>query len=93
MKSIDHDKHFDEWEEEIVRNMCWGAGILDGNRPYFMELWKVFGVSTMTVTVAADGIEPAEIVRLLQSSGLVGCRDPEKAKINIKRVTEKDGIW
>ncbi len=84
-------KHFDEWEEQIVRNLCWGAGILEGNRPYFMELWKIFGVSTMTVSVVSDGIEPAEIVRLLQSSGLVECTDPEKAKINIKKFTEDGG--
>ena len=35
---VDHQcKHFDEWNDEITRNLCWDAGILEGNRPYFAE--------------------------------------------------------
>ena len=84
-------KHYNEWEEEIIRNMCWGTGLLEGNLPYFMECWKVFGMTTLTVTVFAEGQDPAEIVGMMQRSGLVQCSNPEKAKIHIKKVTEKNG--
>ena len=84
-------KHFDEWEDQIVRNLCWSAGLLEENRPYFAEFWKVFGVTTLTITVSAKGAEPAEILRMILKAGLIVFKDHEKARIQSKRIKDDDG--
>ena len=89
--SEDQYKHFEKWEDEIIRNHCWGAGLLEGNRPYFAECWSIFGVSTITVLVSAEDAEGTDIVRMIQEAGLVECVNPEKAKITIKKATEENG--
>ena len=84
-------QHFDEWEGEIIRNLCWSAGLLEGNRPYFAEFWKIFGVTSMTVSVFSGDTQPEEIVRMIQNADLVECTDPEQAKINLKKFTDGQG--
>ena len=81
---VDHQyHHFDQWEEQIIRNQCWGAGLLEGNRPYFMECWKVFLATSITVFISSEGIDRTEAVRMLERTGLVRCVDPGKAKPEI----------
>ena len=82
---------FDEWEDEIVRNVSWGAGLLEGNRPYFAELWKVFGVATLTVTVSAENAGETEILLMIVKAGLVGCPDPRKTEIHFKETEDGEG--
>ena len=84
-------QHFDEWEEEIIRNLCWGAGLLEENRPYFAEFWKVFGVTSLTVTVSSKDTEPAKIVQMIQKAGLIECINPDKAEIHFKKFTDDHG--
>lgn len=84
-------KHFDKWEDQIVRNLCWSAGLLEENRPYFAEFWKVFGVTTLTLTVSAKGAKPDEIVRMLWKAGLIASNDPEKVSIEYKSITDDHG--
>ena len=84
-------EHFDEWEDEIVRNLCWSACLLEGNRPYFTECWKIFGVTSITVNVSVADTTPHDIVRMIQEAGLVDCVNPEKAKIHFKKHTDKTG--
>ena len=60
-------QHFDEWEGEIIRNLCWSAGLLEGNRPYFAEFWKIFGVTSMTVSVFSGDTQPEEIINAAQT--------------------------
>ena len=84
-------QHFDEWEEEIIRNLCWGAGLLEENRPYFAEFWKVFGVTSLTVTVSSKDTEPAKIVQMIQKADLIECINPDKAEIHFKKFTDDHG--
>lgn len=55
---IDHQyKHFDEWEDQESRNLCWDAGIFQDNCPYFAECWKIFTTTVMTVFISIKGID------------------------------------
>ncbi len=88
-------KHFDEWENEIVRNMCWDAGILEDNRPYFMECWKVFSTTSITVLISAKGIEhwQNEMLFLLKfiEAGLITEFDKDNLNIKVKKYAEENG--
>ena len=87
----DQYKHFDRWEEQILLNEYWGAGLLEGNRPYFLEVWKVFGVRTLTVIVSAEGTTQEEIVRMIIRAGLLSSRTPEKVEFNFKPTVDDHG--
>ncbi len=88
-------KHFDEWDDEITRNMCWGAGILEDNRPYFMECWKVFLTTSVTVRISAKGIEhwqdELQFLLLLVRAGLITGLDREHLSMHVLKQTEEDG--
>ena len=89
---VDHQyKHFDEWEDEIARNQCWSAGLLEGNRPYFMECWKVFLTTFITIFVSSDGIGRTETLRLLERAGLIECANPQRAKPKILEFRDSNG--
>ena len=84
-------QHYDEWEDDIVQNMCWSAGVLEENRPYFAEIWKAFGVTTVTVTVSLQETDSGSVVQMVLRSRLIECINPQKAKVSIKSTEEKDG--
>ena len=89
-------RYFDKWEDdEITRNVCWSAGILNGNRPYFAECWKVFLTTAMTVFFSAEGYERVEseyfFLMLLMQAGLAlpCCGDLDHLKA--ERFTDGNG--
>ena len=88
-------KHFDEWEDQITRNVCWSAGILNGNRPYFAECWKVFLTTSMTVFFPAAGYEHVKhelffLMELMQA-GLVLPRCKDMNHLKAVRFTDGNG--
>ena len=93
---VDHQyKHFDEWDDEITRNMCWSAGILNGNRPYFAECWKVFMTTSMTVFISAEGYENEKnelffLMELMQA-GLAMPRCEDLNHLKALRYTDGNG--
>jgi len=93
---VDHQyNQFDKWEDEIVRNMCWSAGILNGNRPYFAECWKVFLTTAMTVFFSAAGYdhgksEPFFLMELIRA-GLVIPRSADLNHLRALRYTDGSG--
>ena len=93
---VDHQyKHFDDWEDQITRNICWSAGILNGNRPYFAECWKVFLTTSMTVFFSAEGYENVKnelffLMELLKA-GLVLPRGKDMNHLKALRFTDGNG--
>ena len=84
---VDHQyKCFEEWDDQITRNMCWSAGLLNGNRPYFAECWKVFLTTSMTVFFSVQGYEQVKdelffLMELMQAGlALPRCRDLDHLK-------------
>ena len=78
---IDHQfKKFDVWEDEIVRNIGWGAGLYFEDRPYFAECWKIFTTTAMTVFISSEGIEDSKnVLQLFMLDMIVrGMISPEK---------------
>lgn len=92
---VDHQyKHFDKWDDQITRNMFWDAGIMEGDRPYFAECWKVFLTTSMTVFFSAEGYEDVKndltfMLELLRA-GLVVPENDDFDHIRVMRF--KDGI-
>ena len=55
---IDHQyKHFREWEDEIMRNISWSAGVGHNNRPWFAERFDALLGSMITVFISTKGLE------------------------------------
>ena len=54
-------------------NVGWNCGVLDGNRPYFLECWAADGMTILTFFISTDGIEdmyPNAIEEILIRNGL-----------------------
>jgi len=39
-------------------NLGWDAGLLEGNRPYFLECWATCGITMLTYQIPAEGCFP-----------------------------------
>ena len=93
---VDHQyKHFDEWDDEITRNLCWDAGILEGNRPYFAECWKIFQTVSVTVFFSSRGFEKVKndlfyFLELVQA-GLIAPVRKDLDHIKVLRYTDGEG--
>ncbi len=96
LSMIDHQyKQFGEWEDEDSRNLCWDAGIYEGNRPYFAECWKIFSITVMTVFIYAEGLDPEPdteyiLVEFIRN-GLITGLSGDFLKIDVKPFTDGAG--
>ena len=78
---IDHVwKTFPRREEETGDvNIGWDAGVFDGNRPYFCELWSS-GYMFLTYFISTIGIENCsdeQLEQMLKDAGLVWYKERE----------------
>ena len=72
-----------EWYNDPEYNLGWDTGLLDGNRPYFMECWATNGITMLTYFVSTKGIENAsteELVKILTDAGLFRFLSPDPDK-------------
>jgi len=77
-----------EWYDDPVYNIGWDAGLLPGNRPYFLECWATCGITMLTVSVSAEGIgdaEDAALVRMLEEAGLFRVLDPSNPRAAVMK--------
>lgn len=88
-------RHFDEWEEQVVRNLFWSAGILNGNRPYFAECWKVFLTTSVTVFFSAEEYGKVNndlfFLMELMLAGLALPRSRDMNHMKALRITDGNG--
>ncbi len=69
-----------EWYDDPEYNLGWDTGLLEADRPYFMEAWASGGITMLTYFVSAKGIEDAseaDLIRMLTEAGLFRLLDPE----------------
>ena len=69
-----------EWYDDKEVNIGWDTGLLEPDRPYFMECWATCGITMLTYFVSTKGIEDAsteDLVRMLTEAGLFRVVDPK----------------
>ena len=77
-----------------VINMGWDAGLLDGNRPYFLVCRSQGGITMLTFFVSSRGIEDAskdDLLNMLTGAGLFSFKDPADRKASVMKYEDKSG--
>ncbi len=80
-----------DWRDDPWYNLGWDAGLLEGNRPYFLELWAGSGLTTLTYLISADGIGDygkTELLAMLEKANLVKVLDPSNPRTTAFRFGE-----
>ena len=95
---IDHQyKHFEEWEDEIMRNISWSAGVGHNNRPWFAERYDIFLNYLITVFIPPKGMEDwdeeftAQFLLLFWQWGLITGYNPHNNHTVVTRYTDHSG--
>ena len=83
-----------EWYDDPQYNIGWDTGLLDGNRPYFLEGWATCGITMLTYFVSTIGIEDAtteELVKKLTDARLFRLYDPEHPRTSVMKFEDDNG--
>ena len=83
-----------EWYDDPEYNLGWDTGLLDRNRPYFMECWATNGITMLTCFISTKGIENAteeELVKKLTDEGLFRFLNPEGQSASIMKFEDDHG--
>ena len=83
-----------EWYDDPVYNIGWDAGIIDGNRPYFLECWATSGITMLTYFVSTVGMENAatkDLIKMLTDADLVQFKDPEHPRVSVMKFEDSRG--
>ena len=77
-----------EWYDDPEYNLGWDTGLVEGNRPYFMECWVSNGITMITFFISTKGIENAsteDLVKLLTAAGLFRLYDPDNPRTSVMK--------
>ena len=83
-----------EWYDDKEVNIGWDAGLVKGNRPYFLECWASCGITMLTYFVSTEGMEDAgteELLKLLTDAGLFRLLNPEKPGTSVMKFEDGSG--
>ena len=75
-------------------NIGWNAGVIGGNRPFFLECWATCGITMLTYFVSVKGIEEygeKELLKMLEEERLVKVLDPEHPRTTAVKVNDDNG--
>ena len=75
-------------------NIGWYAGMVDEKRPFYAECWAWEGITMLTISISADGIEDMtdeELDKLFQSAKYYRQRDPGHNLPKVDKFNGKDG--
>lgn len=75
-------------------NIGWNAGVIGGNRPFFLECWATCGITVLTYFVSVKGIEEygeTELLKMLEEARLVKVLDPEHPRTTAVKVNDDRG--
>lgn len=93
-------KHFEkvdygtDWRDDPWYNLGWDAGLLEGNRPYFMICWATCGITMVTYYVSTEGIGEygvPELLAMLEKAKLVKVLDPSRPRTDILKFEDGSG--
>ena len=75
-------------------NIGWNAGVIGGNRPFFLECWATCGITMLTYFVSVKGIEEygeTELLKMLEEARLVKVLDAEHPRTTAVKVNDDHG--
>ncbi|MBQ9324839.1 MAG: hypothetical protein IJ246_03605 [Clostridia bacterium] len=93
---VDHQyRHFETWDADGVKNVCWCAGCVEDSRPFFAECWQ-YGTATMlTVFISSDGLpmwgDRYSVMAWLRQHGLIRSYDPAHTYTRVEPYTDDSG--
>ena len=90
---VEKDRGQNPWDDPEY-NLGWNAGVIGGNRPFFLECWATCGITMLTYFVSAKGIEDYgtdELLKMLEKARLVKVPDPENPRTTAVKVTDDHG--
>ena len=93
-KQFEKVDYGEEWYDDPWYNLGWDAGLLEGNRPYFLECWATCGITMLTYLVSADGIGEygaPELLAMLEEAKLVKVLDPSRPRTEVGKFREETG--
>ena len=77
-----------KWYDDTEYNIGWDAGLLEGNRPYFLECWATNGITMLTYFVSTDGIGEAtdeDLIKMLEKADLFRILDPSRPRAQVMK--------
>ena len=83
-----------EWYDDTEVNLGWDAGLLEPDRPYFMECWATCGITMLTYFVSTRGIEDAsteDLVRMLTDAHLFRLLNPGNPRTSVMKFEDDTG--
>ena len=91
---IEHKEEVPARNEYGEHNIGWNAGLLEENRPFFVECWAVDQMTMLTICVSARGIEeksPEEMDQWFQNVGYYSYKGEKKHPAHIEKVRYPNG--
>jgi hypothetical protein len=91
---VDHTEEVPHRNEYGDVNIGWNAGLLESNRPYFVECWAADGITMLTIFVSTKGIEqktPDELTRWFLDIGYFSFTDGGYQTAEIGTFTNPEG--
>jgi len=91
---IDHTEHVPRRNEYGDVNIGWNAGLLEENRPYFVECWAADGITMLTIFISTRGIEdktPDELTKWFLDIGYFSFVDGGYQTAEIGTFTNPEG--
>lgn len=84
----------ENWYDDPWYNRGWDAGLLEGNRPYFMIGWATCGITMATYYVSSEGIAEhgaQELLDMLEKAKLVKVSDRSRPRTDIMKWKDGSG--
>lgn len=86
LPAVDHTEEVPAVNEYGERNIGWNAGLLEENRPFFVENWCADGITMLTIYVSKRGIEdktPEELMQWFQDIGYLSPRKDNEPEVRV----------
>ena len=93
-KQVEKVDYGENWYDDPWYNLGWDAGLLEGNRPYYMMCWATCGITILTYFISTEGIGEygvPELLAMLEKAGLVKVLDPSSPRTSVRTFKEDGG--
>jgi hypothetical protein len=93
-KQFEKVDYGDNWYDDPWYNLGWDAGLLEENRPYFLECWATSGITMLTYFISTEGIGEygvPELLAMLEKAKLVKVLDPARPHTEVRKFEDDRG--
>ena len=80
--------------DDPEHNIGWNVGMLEGNRPWFLECWATCGITLLTYFIPTAGIETCsrdDLIALLEGAKLFRILDPQNPRTETRKCEDSHG--